>query len=115
MAGKNFKIDDDKEILKINSPRVSVGGPYVVVYKDIIERWAIVALDWEKEPRLGIRWFWGNAGNPFSTGHPTWLIIPPKLVISILNGLPIEFQFRKRLEDYLCGKVDGKELIHSIE
>lgn len=100
MSGENFNLEVDEEILKINSPKTSVGGPYVVVYKNGEEKWAIVALDWNKEPRLGIRWFWGG-GTPFSSAHPIWLIIPPSLSNSILNGLPLDFDFRKTLEKYL--------------
>ena len=111
MSGKNFNLHDDNEILTINSPRASVGGPYVVVYKDLIERWAIVALDWEENPRLGIRWFWGGSGNPFSSANPTWMIIPPTLIISILNGLPLNYQFRIRLEEYLAGNINGNEIL----
>lgn len=110
MSGENFKMDD-KEILKINSPRDSLNGPYVVVYKNTTERWAIVALDWYNEPRLGIRWFWGSGGNPFSSAHPTWLIIPSSLTNSILNGLPLNFDFMKKLEKFLSGEMSGEVLI----
>jgi hypothetical protein len=110
MSGENYKIEDDAEILKINSPKIFIGGPYVVVYKDINERWAIVAIDWDKEPRLGIRWFWGNGGNPFSSGNPTWLVIPSALSNSILNGLPLDFGFRKEIEKFLAGEIQGEEI-----
>jgi len=108
MSGENFNLEVDEEILKINSPKTSVRGPYVVVYKNIKEKWAIVALDWDKEPRLGIRWFWGGGGNPFSSANPTWLIIPSALTNSILNGLPLNYDFRKSLEKYLTGEIEGK-------
>ena len=45
-CGKNFPFRDDGEILKINSPRGKVGGPYVVVVKSLAERWAVVAMEW---------------------------------------------------------------------
>ncbi|MEI7664199.1 MAG: hypothetical protein WCK34_18475 [Bacteroidota bacterium] len=110
MGGIKFNIEDDNEILKINSPVTSVGGPYKVVFKNIKERWAIVAMDWDDEPRLGIRWFWGGGGNPFSSAYPTWLVIPTSLINSILNGLPLKFTFRKKIEDYLSGDIDGSEI-----
>ncbi len=35
MSGNDFPLDDDSKILEINSPRDIVGGPYVVVYKNL--------------------------------------------------------------------------------
>ncbi|MDI9312645.1 MAG: hypothetical protein QM535_20715 [Limnohabitans sp.] len=110
MSGKNFNLEKDSEILKINSPKRSVGGPYVVVYKNVEERWVIVALNWEKEPRLGIRWFWGNGGNPFSSANPIWLVIPSALTNSILNGLPLDFEFRNNLDKFFSHEIDGNKL-----
>lgn len=110
MSGIEYNIEDDNKILEINSPKTSVGGPYAVIYKNIRERWAIVAMDWDKEPRLGIRWFWESAGNPFSSGHPTWLVIPSSLISSILNGLPLQFDQRVKLEKYLAKDITGNKL-----
>lgn len=109
MAGVTFNINDDSKILGINSPKNLVGGPYSVVYKDVEERWAIVALDWDSRPCLGIRWFWGGSGNPFSR-QPTWLILPSNLINSTLNGLPLDYSFRARLDQYLSGKIKGSDL-----
>lgn len=111
-AGENFPLDDDAKILQINSPRTSVSGPYAVVFKKITEeeRWVIVAFDWDGEPRLGIRWFFGSGGNPISSGHATWLVIPPSLSKTILFGLPIDHKFSGQVEDFLCGKIKGEEL-----
>ena len=110
MSGVNFNLDDDNNILSLNSPKNSVGGPYSVVYKDVEQRWAIVALDWDGEPNLGIRWFWGNGGNPFSSGNPTWLILPSPIINSILNGLPLDFKFRKLIESFLNSETRGIDL-----
>ncbi len=110
-CGDNFPLANDSEILKINSPRKYVtGGPYIVVYKDITERWAIVVLDWEGEPRLAIRWFWEDSGNPVSTSHATWFCLPKPLYGLILNGLTIAIPIREIVEQYLSGKIDGKTL-----
>jgi len=109
-SGRRFDLSDDTKILRIRSPKSSVGGPYAVVYKHLEERWVIVAMDWEGKPGLGIRWFWGNGGNPFSSAHPTWLVIPSELCMAILNGLPLDLTFRRRLEGYLGGEVDGESL-----
>lgn len=110
MAGANFDLTDDKKILNINSPKNSVGGPYKVVYKDLKERWVIIAMDWDNEPRLGIRWFWGNGGNPFSSAHPIWLVVPPSLSKSMLAGLPITHKLSSKIDDFLSGKLKGRDL-----
>lgn len=87
IAGQNFPIQKNDEILKIKSPRNRLCGPYVVVTKDINKRWAIVALRWDNNRNgLGIRWFHGRAGNPFSR-QSTWLIIPEELQEGVINLL----------------------------
>ena len=110
MSGEKFDLNLDEEILRLGSPRENVEGPYVVVYKDLKARWAVVALDWDSEPRLGIRWFWGSAGNPFSSGHPTWFVVPPSLSRSILAGLPLDHTFQRGIDDFLAGEISGDEL-----
>ncbi|WP_374363082.1 hypothetical protein [Cloacibacterium sp.] len=110
MAGQTFDLTNDTNILNLRSPKISVGGPYVVIFKNLEERWAIVAMDWDQEPRLAIRWFWGNGGNPFSSGNPTWLVIPSSLANSVLNGLPLDFKFYSKIVDFLAGKINGAEI-----
>ena len=110
MSGQTFDLTKDSNILAINSPKTSVGGPYKVVYKNIDERWAIVVMDWEGEPCLGIRWFWGNGGNPFSSAHPIWLVVPNSLSNSMLNGLPLDFKFHSKIVDFLAGKIKGNQI-----
>ena len=110
MGGESFPLEDDEKILEINSPKKLVGGPYVVVFKNLDERWAIVAMDWDSEPRLGIRWFRGNGGNPLSSGKPIWLVIPPSLSKNILYGLPINHKVSHMFDDFLAGKVLGTDL-----
>lgn len=110
MAGEKFPIEDDSEVLKLSSPRRSVGGPYKVVFTHIPERYVIVALDWDGKPGLGIRWFWGAKGNPCSTGYPTWFIYPSELVYSLLNGLPLAYAERRQLDRYLAGEIPGTAL-----
>jgi len=111
MAGENFNLTNDLNILTLNSPKVNLKGPYLVVYKNVQERWAIVAFHWNNEPRLGIRWFWGNGGNPFSSGHPTWLVIPSSLSKGILVSLSIDDGLRSKVENFLAGKISGDDLI----
>jgi hypothetical protein len=110
MFGKKFDLSKNEEILKIASPKGSVDGPYTVVYKSISQRWAIVALLWDNAPTLGIRWFWDANGNPQSHGVATWLVIPSMLQNTVLNGLPLDFQFRHSLNRFLAGEISGKEL-----
>lgn len=109
-GGENFDLGNDNEILSINSPQRNVGGPYVVVHKDMKDRWAIVAMNWDKEPVLGIRWFWGEGGNPRSTTYSTWLVVPSSLSMNMLSGLSLEPSLRSKLEDFLSGKIDGSKL-----
>lgn len=102
IAGQNYPIQKNDEILKIKSPRNRLSGPYVVVTKDITNRWAIVALRWDNNRNgLGIRWFHGRAGNPFSR-QSTWLIIPEELqegVINLLQSDTNKNALRKFLND----------------
>lgn len=102
IAGQVFPIQSNDEILKIKSPRNRLSGPYVVVTKDITNRWAIVALRWDNNRNgLGIRWFHGRAGNPFSH-QSTWLIIPEELqegVINLLQSDTNKTALRKFLND----------------
>lgn len=110
MAGELLNLNDDVLILAIRSPMKSVRGPYQVVYRSLEERYAIVALEWDGVPSLGIRWFWGRIGNPISTGYPTWFIYPSGLLHGLLNGLPIEYGARKKLEKFLSGELSGTDL-----
>ena len=109
---KNVKLENNSEILEIISPKKSVRGPYVVVYKDTDKRWAIVAMDWDSEPRLGIRWFWDKQGYPVGiSGSPVWYVIPPQLSKSILAGLPIDHTFSTKIDKFLAGELTGQELM----
>jgi len=114
VAGHKFNLLSDSNILSINSPKKSVGGPYRVVYKNISERWVIVAMNWEGKPRLGMRWFWANGGNPFSSGKPIWLVIPAELNKSILNGLSISIALNQLVERFLASELEGPELFKAI-
>ena len=65
-AGNNFLLSNSN-ILNINSPTRNVTGPYAVVHTDQNDRWAIVALDWDNDPRwingLGYWDFWNAYDN----------------------------------------------------
>jgi len=110
MLKENFNLENDEEILNITSPKDRLKGPYVVVYKNIQEEWAIVAFDWDSVPSLGIRWFYGEKGNPISNFQPTWFIIPLTLANAVLNGLPLDFQFRNKLNCFLANKITSEQL-----
>jgi hypothetical protein len=109
-GGYGFDLANDSDILSINSPQKNVGGPYVVVHKDMQERWVIVAMDWDKKPVLGMRWFWGDGGNPRSTTYSTWLVIPSSLNTGILSSLSLGQDLKSKVEDFLSGKIIGNEL-----
>lgn len=110
MGGLQFTLEDDTAILGINSPRASVGGPYLVVHKNMEERYAIVALDWNGVPSLAIRWFWGIKGNPVSTGHATWFVYPSSLTYNLLSGLPLDYRLRSRIDKFLDGEISGNDI-----
>ena len=99
-GGEDFDLLQDDLILKINSPRNSV-NTHKVVYKNIEERWVIVALRWDGLPRLGIRWFWDTNGMPNSHGYSTWFLIPPSLNENILNALPLDISLKKEIIIFL--------------
>ena len=111
-AGTQFELSSNSEILKINSPKKNIGGPYAVVYKNTESRWVLSVLTWDNKPHLGIRWFWGSSGMPTSRGHSTWHVIPAELATSILNGLPLDSNFRSKIDEFLSGKIDGKVISH---
>ena len=102
--------------MAINSPKSKVRGPYAVVYKNEKERWAIAAMLYdpnendEWKPRLGIRWFWGNNGFPLTRGNAMWFMLPYELQKAVLDGLPLNFEFRTTLDRFLAGAVTGDEL-----
>lgn len=99
----------DEDILSVKSPRKSVGGPYVVVYKG--NSWAIVAMAWDNEPTLGIRWFDNTGhGHPSPRGTSVWFVIPSQLSKSILAGLPLEYKFSNKIDEFLAGEISGKDL-----
>lgn len=109
-AGENFPLGSNKEILEINSPKNGIKGPWFVVHKDEADRWVIVIMHWKGEPRLGIRWFYGNQGTPAVRGYATWLVIPDKLSSAVLSQLPISPTDRKKIDDILLGKYTIPEL-----
>ena len=109
-CGRDFPLRDDKEILEIDSPQGKVGGPYVAVVKSLAERWAIVALEWEARPCLGIRWFWQQNGYPHAINWGTWLVISTSLLEILRPGLPLEETRRRLLQDFLAGRIPGDRL-----
>jgi len=121
MCGIDFVLENDEEILKINSPRKRLTGPYAVVYKNVPQRWAIVAMDWndegekKKHHTLGIRWFFGKNGNPNSRRYATWLVIPEPLHHAVLECLPMDSQIRDEIYRFLADEIGGNELKESLK
>lgn len=107
-GGENFDLFDDSKILQIDSPRENISGPFEVIYKDIGERWAIVTIQWDGKPRLGIRWFWDSNGMPNGHGYSTWFVVPDEIAFAILNGLPIKSALKLKTQDFLAGKIEGE-------
>lgn len=93
---------DNEKILSVCSPKNIVGGPYEVVYKT--DYWAIVTLDYDGTPRLGIRWFIGEMGTPSARGNATWFVLPEELYGGILSVLPLTPSRRDKINSFLIGK-----------
>ena len=103
-GGDNCNMNDDREILSVDSPKTGenmIKGPYIVVTKNITERWAIVALDYNDEPCLGIRWFVNENGSPFSRGYPVWFLLPSDLNTALLDGLELDSGFKEMFSIFL--------------
>ena len=99
----------NEDIMSVNSPKASIGGPYAIVSKNDEAQWAIVALEWEETPTLGMRWFDENGvGFPSSRNYPTWIIIPEELHKGIL--LSADVRTTTLVTDFLSCKISGDEL-----
>ena len=115
----------DETILSVNAPRANLCGPYIVVYKDCKESWAIAAIKWgdedRKTPTLGIRWFppasedQSRGGFPAIAGIPVWYIIPDPLHKTILAGLPLKVPIYHAVIKFLAGEISGDELRESTQ
>ena len=70
------------------SPKISVSN-LRPIYDGGKNNWSAALLDWEQEPRVGIRWNGENKqpGNPQSRGLPTWFVMPDELAIPVLRAL----------------------------
>ena len=109
-GGTNINMSNDNEILQICYLKRRMGGPWIVVAKDIVKRWAIVAADWDNSPCLAIRWFWSTLGTPVSNKYPIWFIIPDDLAAIVINGLQLNPISERLIEDFLTHKICGMEL-----
>lgn len=108
-TGKDFDLNNLEEIKKINSPKKSI-KIFKVVYVDKEERWAVVAANWNKEPRLCMRWFWDTAGFPQSRGYGAWMVITPKLAEAILDKFLMNPKDKDKINQFIAGKIKGTEL-----
>jgi hypothetical protein len=109
-SGTGFDLLNDSKIMEINTPIDRVTGPWAVVFKDLVERWVVVALSVDGQPRLGMRWFDIGAGTPFIRAKPIWFFVPQGLENAILQQLPIGCAFRQRIYDFLSGRIQGEKL-----
>ena len=107
-AGDRFLLTDT-EILKIDSPRNSI-EVFKVIFIEKDERWAVVAANWDNEPRLCMRWFWGSTGFPQSHGWAAWMVITPKLADAILSKFLINPAERSKIDKFLAGEIKGGAL-----
>ena len=117
VSNPNTGYSASHEILQIDSPRNRVDGPWLVVHKNVEDRWVIVLLHWSdnkssmSKPCLGIRWFHGSQGTPSVRQYATWLIIPDDLTNAVLDKLPLSPQKRQVINEVLLGKRKLKELM----
>ncbi len=110
MYGNEFPLEDDNEILKLNSPKQSCRGPFVCVGKDLSQRWAVVALEWDNSPELAMRWFTGGIGTPASSGRPLWCILPNAFHDGVINGINLPPEREQLLKRFLNGEISGTDL-----
>jgi len=110
-GGETCDFDTDDDILSINSPRDRVGGPYLVIHKNAEQRYALVALDWDGEPKIGIRWFWESIGNPQSRSLPTWTVLPDDLYRVLQTHFPLNVRRAHYVGKFLAGEITGGQLI----
>lgn len=107
-AGENFPLNE-KEILKITSPRNFI-EVFKVIFIEKEERWVVIAANWNKQPRLCMRWFWDKSGFPQSHGWAAWMVITPKLADAILSKFLINPAEMSRINKFLAGELKGEEL-----
>ncbi len=107
----------NEEILNVKSPTKYVGGPYAVVLKNDVDMWAIVALEWEGERTLGIRWFNTKYGMPVThranKTYSLWFRLPQDILGAILST--VEDSIKESVEDFLSGKITGEDLKQKLE
>jgi hypothetical protein len=108
-AGSAFPLNNKNAILQIDSPKNSI-EVFKVIFVEENERWAVVAANWDEEPRLCMRWFWGKTGFPQSRGLATWMVITPKLADAILSKFLINPAERSQIDKFLIGELEGKDL-----
>ena len=99
---------NDDIIMRVASPKDKVEGPFMIIWKTC--NWAIVALNYDGNPRLGIRWFIGENGVQQSRGMATWFILPEEICGSVIAGLPLHPKKKKTIEDFLIGAIQGDKL-----
>lgn len=78
---------------EVKSPKISISNLEPIIDKGEWE-YSVAVLDWEKKPRLAMRWNGGKGedgkihpGNPQSRGLPTWFVLPDEFDIEILSAL----------------------------
>lgn len=111
----------DKEIFEICSPcskwHELLKGPYYIVHKHPSDEFAIVAIDYRVStsfdyvPCLGIRWMEGN-GMPCRGSAKMWFVLPGDMKDAILSYNRINKAKIPDVDDFLTGKISGKELMN---
>ena len=78
---------------EVRSPKVNITNLEPIVDKGIWD-YSVALLDWDKKPRLAMRWNGGKGedgkihpGNPQSRGLPTWFLIPENYDLAFLKAI----------------------------
>ncbi|MGO9177569.1 MAG: hypothetical protein ACLQED_15765 [Desulfobaccales bacterium] len=75
---------------EVKSPKVSISNLEPIIDKGEW-RYSVALLDWEREPRVAMRWNGGteegriHPGNPQSRGLPTWFVLSEDYDVAILS------------------------------
>lgn len=87
---------------EVVSPKISLSNLVPIIDRGEWE-YSLALLDWDRNPRVAIRWNGGtedgkiHPGNPQSRGLPTWFIVPDEYHVAVL-------------QEALSGKLGGGDI-----
>jgi hypothetical protein len=74
---------------------------------------AIVALNYDEDPGLGLRWFWDHSGYPLARQYAAWMILPKSVSKALLKvgAFGLSPERICLLQEFLDGRISSTELI----